>query len=163
MNAVNDFPTWLAAYALAADPNDDPDADGFTNLAEYTLGMVPLTPDGVIGTITVSINNNHAEGSFTLPAYAPPDVTYKVQVTDDPITALWSLLATRTGNGLWSGPATVSTAPASNGRLPVTVIDPASPLPRDTTSCASVLPGPEPARGGSLAWLPPPLAAADRG
>ena len=128
LNAVNDFPTWLAAYKLAADPNGDPDADGFTNLAEYAIGMVPVTSDAVIGTITVSINNNDPEGSFTLPAYAPPDVTYKVEATDDPLSATWSLLATRTGNGPWSGPATVSTAPASNGRVPVSVSDPASPL-----------------------------------
>lgn len=129
LNAVNDFPTWLSAYGLSAVALEDSDGDGFTNLAEYALGMVPVTPDGLIGTITAVINNNHLEGSLTLPAFCPPDMTYIAEISSNlSPTPDWTLLATRSGNGPWSGSATVSTGPATAGRVPLTIIDPASTL-----------------------------------
>ncbi len=45
---------------------------------------------------------------------------------DDP----WTLIASKTGSGAWSGPATVTVSPAQNGRVSVTVSDmPQSPRP----------------------------------
>jgi Ca2+-binding RTX toxin-like protein len=70
--------------------------------------------------------------AFSILETPPPNVRIDVIASndlgnDDP----WTLIATKTGTGAWSGPASVTASPAVNGRVSVTVSDmPQTPRPQ---------------------------------
>jgi Lamin Tail Domain/CotH kinase protein len=124
INAISNFATWLTAYNVTG-ASTDTDADGLSHLSEYALGLRPTTPDEELAPIIASIDaNGHMDIGLSLPALCPPDVRYTLEVSTTLELVSWSVLATKTGAGAWSGSATVSVAAPSNGRVSTTVIDP---------------------------------------
>ena len=47
VNTSSAFVSWLDSFSLVADPNQDLDGDGITNLMEYAIGTSPLVVDNV--------------------------------------------------------------------------------------------------------------------
>ena len=47
VNTSSAFVSWLDSFSLVADPNQDLDGDGITNLVEYAIGTSPLVVDNV--------------------------------------------------------------------------------------------------------------------
>ncbi|RYD34466.1 MAG: hypothetical protein EOP86_10920, partial [Verrucomicrobiaceae bacterium] len=120
------YAAWLSGYGLAAAPEADSDSDGLTNPAEYALGLNPLVPDAAAVPLVPGFDGaGHAVTGFSLPVSPPSDVTYILEAGGTLAGGSWTVLATRTGSGNWSGPATVQTGTPAGGRVPFTVTDPA--------------------------------------
>ena len=122
--AVPDFATWLAAWQLS-DPMGDVDDDGLTEVSEYALGYLPgagAPGEGVpLGGLTAG---GQLQLAFSLPAFAPPDVTYRVQTSDALTAPSWTTIGQRTGNGGWTGSALVETGAPAGGRVTLVVTEP---------------------------------------
>ncbi|MDB6071824.1 MAG: hypothetical protein JWL81_2995 [Verrucomicrobiales bacterium] len=122
--AVPDFQTWLTAWQLA-DPLGDSDHDGLTEVAEYAMGY---WPDGTDGFAPAPDGGLTPDGrlrlNFSLPAFAPADASYQVQLSSDLTEGTWSTIASRTGNGLWTGTAQVETGVPTGGRVTVLITAP---------------------------------------
>ncbi len=122
--AVPDFATWLAAWQLS-DPVGDVDYDGLTEVSEYALGYLPAegAPGGGVplGGLTAG---GQLRLAFSLPAFAPPDVTYRVQTSEELTAPSWTTIGQRTGNGAWSGAALVETGVPAGGRVAIVVTEP---------------------------------------
>jgi hypothetical protein len=69
--------------------------------------------------------------SFTILESPPSNVRIQILASNDlGIDDPWTVIASKTGTGAWSGPATVMTAAAGGGRVNVSVADiPQSPRP----------------------------------
>lgn len=97
---------------------------GFTGLQPAPVANGPLTPASAFIL------------AFTLNETLPPGVTLEVQASADlGRTDPWHTIASKTGSGAWTGPATVS-AP-SNGQVTVTLTLPQTiaQLPAQTLRC----------------------------
>jgi hypothetical protein len=128
VTANSGYAAWLAGFGLSGASSADSDGDGLANPAEYGLGLNPLNPDADSARITPGIDGaGHPTATFTLPVSLPADVGYILE-TSDTLTdaASWTALASLpAGSLVWTGPGSVSTGAAANGRIPVTVTDPA--------------------------------------
>ena len=74
--------TWFGG---AANPSDDPDGDGLTNLQEYQAGTNPL--DGTNYLRIASI----LSGSLTFPSVT--GLLYRVETADDLVSNVWTTLS----------------------------------------------------------------------
>ena len=121
--AVPDFATWLAAWQLT-DPVGDADHDGLSEVAEYALGYLPVStmPEG--GPLGGLTGTGQLQLAFSLPAFAPPDVTYQVQTSGELTSGSWTTIAQRSGNAPWTGAAMVETGAPSGGRVSLVVTEP---------------------------------------
>ena len=121
--AVPNFATWLAAWQLT-DPVGDADHDGLTETAEYALGYLPLTNMAQTGPAGGLTSAGRLQLAFSLPAFAPPDVTYQVQTSESLNNGTWTTIAQRAGNAAWTGSASVETGVPSGGRVQLVVTEP---------------------------------------
>ncbi|MFN0127503.1 MAG: lamin tail domain-containing protein [Verrucomicrobiales bacterium] len=122
-SASTGFPQWLAAYGLV-EPDGDEDSDGAGNRLEYGLGLDPRLPDTAGLVLTDLTPSQHLRIGFAIPAHAPEDATYIVEAGDTLAPGSWTSIATRTGNGPWSGSAMVAEAPPSGGSVVTVLEDP---------------------------------------
>jgi hypothetical protein len=102
-----------ASYQNAVDPA----------LVGLTAAPVPsLTTEG---------GAQRLAASFSILETLPANVRIEVQASNDlGIAEPWTMIARKSGNGAWTGPAQVITGPPSAGRVAVTVRDiPQSPQP----------------------------------
>jgi hypothetical protein len=69
--------------------------------------------------------------TFSIFEATPANVRIEVQSSSDlGVTDAWVTIASKTGAGAWSGPATVTAGAVSEGKVPVTVVGlPQSPRP----------------------------------
>ena len=89
------FSQWSIANG-GVGKSDDGDGDLLAAFSEYALGSDPA--DGASGlelTPTVKVDGYE----FSLPFYAPCDVTYVLQTSVDLVS--WSTVATKVGHGAW--------------------------------------------------------------
>ena len=124
----NKYATWLTANILSgpdAAGDADPDKDSVPNYAEYSLGSNPRS--GATGltfladpSVQTSGNGPVPTLSFSLPAAPVPDMRLEVQAQNG-LDGTWSIIATRSGTGAWTGAATVETGPPAAGRMAVIV------------------------------------------
>jgi hypothetical protein len=88
------FNAWQSQNTLGGlnNPDDDPDADGLTNLMEYALGT---SPDNGLGVSRVSLESNTTSGAIdawvTRPAGEHRDLRYILEGSHD--LATWSALS----------------------------------------------------------------------
>ena len=107
MNYVpSGFSSWISYYFAdtAAAPLADPDGDGVPNLATYALGLTPgtfrLDSSGTNRFPSYNPLNASTGGiSFTLPATAPSDITYRIKESTNLLN--WSAIATKIGASPW--------------------------------------------------------------
>jgi hypothetical protein len=95
---------------LDPSPHADPDADGFANLLEYSLGGNPVAADSGIRPTVEMLNGMLA---LRFQRVADPALLYEVQAAADPATdpASWDVIWSSTGAGNAAGPVTVSDVP----------------------------------------------------
>ena len=128
---IDTFSSWSAFYSVPSSDSDQ-DYDGVLAFAEYALAMDPTNPnsgEGRAGTPQVLPGpNGRVRFLFDLPAsgaaaqgHGVAEVVYHVQASED--LATWATIATKSFSSAWSGAATVTVGPASNGFLPVSVED----------------------------------------
>ncbi len=67
----------------------DADGDGLNNLLEYALGGHPLQPDDALPTLDLSPGR---PAEFRFSTIADPRLSYIVEATDDPASAVWTEL-----------------------------------------------------------------------
>lgn len=122
LNDTAEYADWaLALPESQRGANQDPNGDGFANLLAYAFGStatgsVPFAdrPSLVAaGTITFT---------FTLPSPAPADVRYEIERSVG--LGPWSMLASKDGNGAWSGSASVTTEATPDGRSQIRMVAP---------------------------------------
>jgi hypothetical protein len=91
--SASTFTAWQSQHSMAGlnNPNDDPDADGLTNLMEYALGSAP---DNGLGVSRFRLENNTTTGAIdallTRPAGEHRDLRYILEGSDD--LAAWTAL-----------------------------------------------------------------------
>ena len=122
---VYNFATWQTALGVSG-ANVDTEGDGLDHLVEYALALDPKVGDIEKALMSAGIDpaQTHLQGTFSLPATCPADIKYLVQISDQ--LGSWTTVATKVGNGGWTGTATVSTSSAVGARVTVTVTDPNS-------------------------------------
>jgi hypothetical protein len=124
--AAETYQQWAAAYG-AGDSGTDLNHDGTVNLIEFALA---LPTDGGGNTLSDYEVVQDASGTSLallvhLPVPAPPSAAYFVEASDSLEAAAWQVVAQRTGNGEWSGTATVTPTSSSNGIQTYRIADPA--------------------------------------
>ncbi|MCF7674236.1 MAG: calcium-binding protein, partial [Akkermansiaceae bacterium] len=84
-----------------------------------------------VPSLTFEGGGQRLAASFSILETLPANVRIEVQASNDlGIAEPWTMIARKSGNGAWTGPAQVITGPASAGRVTVTVRDiPHSPQP----------------------------------
>ena len=128
--APSTFTQWQAAYGAGAFTADD-DRDGLANGLEYLLGLVPIDGNGANGPLSAPTLTFSGAGAtkrlrlqFSIADPGPTDATLRVQASDDlGLTDPWTTIATKIGQGAWSGPAVVTPGSAANGKVQVAVDD----------------------------------------
>jgi hypothetical protein len=128
--APEGYPAYQRYYALSTPPNGDEDGDGLENLLEFLTGGNPREVDSVGAMPILEQTENEDRYSFMLTDPPAPDVLVEVESStnlreDGP--GGWEVIASRSGNGSWSGSAGVVVRPAGDGRLQVSASRPASP------------------------------------
>jgi hypothetical protein len=132
ITAPDFFTPWLAHFAR---PNaeDDLDADGISAFLEYAFAMDPTEPNEGEGAAGLPSAGTGADGKLELHFEAPenlsavqnhgrPDVGYVIEASDN--LATWTVIASKLPASPWTGAASVTIGPASNGLVPVVVRDP---------------------------------------
>jgi hypothetical protein len=107
-----------ANSGIAAD-NADPDHDGLVNIIEYAFNLDPLVPSPY--PLSWSLDNRHLTVTFRRTHPPPPDISYLVEVSNDPSATTWN-----------SGPAYTSQSVTDNLDGTETVVETdlaASPSP----------------------------------
>jgi hypothetical protein len=101
------------------------DNDFIANLVEYGLAGDPLNSTGVNGLSQLPKLQPEQDGTlryvFRRPEEAPVDLITKVQVSESMAPDSWTTVATKTGDGAWSGTAVVDEAAPEDGRVEVRV------------------------------------------
>jgi hypothetical protein len=133
-----DFASWLAFFSIST-MADDRDGDGLNAMIEYGLGTDPGRDGGADGAASLPQFLRAQDGRFgirfALPenvnatdSHGRSDVSYTVEVSIDLLT--WGTIATKTASTSWSGAGSITLEAATNGHVPVTVLDntPRSPL-----------------------------------
>lgn len=131
VNDLAGFAAWVAARftspeqanAAVSGPGADPDADGYTNLVEYALGLEPKSANG--GAITsLAASGGEWVFTYTRPA-AVSDVTYAVEFSTTLTT--WTttgvtheLVSTAGGVETWRARVPTTGVPTAFFRLRVT-------------------------------------------
>jgi Ca2+-binding RTX toxin-like protein len=84
-----------------------------------------------LASVTTGVSGPQLNASFTILESPPSNVRIQILASNDlGIDDPWTVIASKTGTGAWSGPATVMTAAAGGGRVNVSVADiPQSPRP----------------------------------
>jgi Ca2+-binding RTX toxin-like protein len=108
-------------------------ANTITN-AVYQNSVAPSVV-GLTAAPVASVENGGSgprlSAAFSILETPPSNVRIEVIASNDlGIEDPWTVIATKTGNGAWSGPAQVTTSPAGSGRVSVSVADvPQTPRP----------------------------------
>ncbi len=129
INDPNEYADWSASLPVGRrGANDDPNGDGFCNLAAYAFGYLAneTVPTAVRPAMTANPDGTLCL-AFVLPVNSPPDVRYQLTRSGDLIS--WMTLATKDGSGSWQGTAVPTTAATADGRIRVSLIVPKSSSP----------------------------------
>lgn len=121
------YAQWRAAFSLPAGSTDF-DNDGSDDALEYLLASDPTSPDPdgtpviVVGEIG---GETHVGIEFSVPHPAASDVRYFVEASSQ--LGTWDIIATKVGDGEWSGTGSLFSGAALGGRQSVKVFDDAFP------------------------------------
>jgi len=119
--------TWAefsAAYGLARGPQDDDDADSIPNLLEYLHGLDPTSPDSGFSSLTL-VRTPDGDDELSFLAAQPGGADLRLELETSTDLATWQPIATRTPEGIWSGPVPVAISPAAPGLSRITLLRPA--------------------------------------
>ena len=128
------YAVWAASLTSGAGGfAADADQDGVPNGIEYALGRDAANPAGSNGlaqlpliTATGSAASPNLAMVLNLPAPAPVDIIYDVEVANAPSGA-WTPIMEKIGTGDWTAlgnsGATLTSAAAGNGRITFTITD----------------------------------------
>lgn len=108
------FPDYVSGHGLTrddADPDADPNGDGFTNLESYMHRFNPAGPSAggrrerLPSFVTNSLRSGVYPGlTYQVPSPLPQDVRFTIRYGTDLVD--WTVIGSRTGYGvgsLWSG------------------------------------------------------------
>ncbi len=123
------FSSWSQSLPVGFQgAEQDADGDGVSNIIEFAFGR-----DGNASSadqpVIASIIEETTPGTFVfkgrmfLPEPARQELTYQVEVSETLAPDSWSVIATKVGTGVWTGPATVTEAVPSGGLRQITVED----------------------------------------
>ncbi len=119
---------WQTIYQVGSFAEDD-DKDGIQNGLEYAEGLLPVDGNGVNGRLpVVSLVGSGASArlrlAFSISEPPAADITLQVQASSDlGVTDPWTAIASKIGDGPWTGPATVAISGVQDYRRQVTVDD----------------------------------------
>jgi hypothetical protein len=84
-----------------------------------------------VASVTAGASGPQLSAGFSILESPPSNVRIEIIASNDlGISDPWTVIASKTGSGAWSGPATVMTAAAGGGRVNVSVADiPQAPRP----------------------------------
>lgn len=131
------YAEWQAIYQVGGFTAND-DGDSMSNGLEYTMGTLPNDATGANGRLPVSSfvgtgAARHLRLEFTTADPSGTDITLQVQASSDlGMNDPWTTIASKVGQGAWTGPAAVTVGAANDCKVSVTVDDAAS---FDATSC----------------------------
>jgi hypothetical protein len=114
--AAETYQAWADEYG-AGDSITDLNDDGTVNLIKFALAMNPEGGGNTLPTYEVEQDETGASLALIvqLPDPAPPGCVYTIEASDNLEAEDWQVIAQRTGNGLWSGAAAVTSSLVSNG------------------------------------------------
>ncbi|MEO7098913.1 MAG: hypothetical protein ABI162_06095 [Luteolibacter sp.] len=115
--APETYQQWMTTYVTAGDTSNDINHDGVADFMEFSLGINPQGGGNTLPTYEVEHDSSGTALALIvhLPVPSPPSVVYTVEASDNLETSGWESIAQRTGNGEWSGSATITSAAAENG------------------------------------------------
>ena len=124
--AAETYQQWADTHG-AGDAVTDLNEDGTPNLIEFALAIDPEGGTNTLPTCDVEQDGSGAALALLvqLPDPSPPACVYFVEASDSVDATAWQVVAQRTGNGAWSGTATVTSVPAANGMQTYRIADPA--------------------------------------
>ncbi len=125
------YPEFAAYYGLTSGAHEDEEGDDRANLVEYIWASNPLLHDADGARVVLHVLDDEAHVTFPLACPLGRDVILDVETATTlagPVA--WQSLATRTGNGPWSGDATVTRADVAPGLERVTVVHPVADAPK---------------------------------
>ena len=124
------YANYAAYYGLTTGPNGDQDRDGRSNLVEYLLGSNPMIADFGPGGLWVWHEADGVHVSFTMVDPPGSDLIVDLQAsTALPAGTNWETIATRTGNGTWTGSAAIGQVVSVAGLAQVNAVQPTSGAP----------------------------------
>ncbi len=122
------YETWMTAFPSVpqglAGLSRDADSDGSMNVFEYICGSDPTRPGRPLG-LHVVVDDGSFQVEFELASPLPADSVVELQ-SNTHLGSGWQSIASRTGQGGWTGPATVEETQGAGAKTVVTVTIPAS-------------------------------------
>ena len=114
--AAETYEKWASAYG-AGEPMTDLNHDGTVNLVEFALAINPEGGGNTLPTHEVVQDGSGVALALLvhLPAVVPPASVYIVEASNSLEAGTWESIAQRNGNDEWSGSATITSFPVSNG------------------------------------------------
>lgn len=120
------FPTEAQGNPAIVGGTADPDSDGMPNNFEYAMGFDPLralTASEISALPRLNTTSTEWTLSFSIPEQAASDVVFVVEASPDLSAGSWVEVARRTGNGPWTGTATVVVGTPQNSRVPIQITE----------------------------------------
>ena len=115
--APETYQEWLDNYTVVGDTGGDTNHDGVADFMEFSLGINPQGGGNTLPTYDVEHDSSGTALALNvhLPVPSPPSVVYTVEASNNLEAAGWESIARRTGNGEWSGTATITSEAAADG------------------------------------------------
>jgi hypothetical protein len=108
----------------------DPDGDGLANWVEAVFGFSPVAAEATLArqnlpkaTLASQNGQPKLEVEFSLPEKLPQGTVLRIDACDELTAAKWTSIATKAGDGPWTGPAVVNVFPGERGRVRIRLID----------------------------------------
>ena len=130
------YDEWLETHfkTLQVDPLADADNDSLSNIFEFGIGTDPLQPEGTEGMDAVPrmVMNSFPGSSelfyeFVTATQLEPGVVLELQQSSALTEGNWQVVASRSGNGLWGGPAVdagkLQVIPVESGKSQIRLVE----------------------------------------
>jgi hypothetical protein len=108
----------------------DPDGDGLANWVEAEFGLSPLAVEATLARqnlpkATLASQNGQPKlvVEFSLPEKLPQGTVLRIDACDELAAANRTAIATKAGDGPWTGPAVVDDFPTERGRVSIRMTD----------------------------------------
>lgn len=125
---LGNYPEWRARHFSAAgeggEPMADPDRDGLANLLEYALGLAPRRSSAEgpgLPEAELTADGRFVQVSLDLPAPAPLDVAYVLELSSSMEAGSWTEIARRERFSSWQSPAGFSVDDSGPGTSRLTL------------------------------------------
>lgn len=108
----------------------DPDGDGLANWVEAVFGFSPVAAEATLARqnlpkATLASLNGQPKlvVEFSLPEKLPQGTVLRIDASNELTAANWTSIATKAGDGPWTGPAVVNVFPGERGRVRIRKTD----------------------------------------